>query len=205
MAKLYLKNRIATHNVIDYDTIDSKENNNKEVEEILLSTEDEFKCITIHEDIKYIYDTCLVDAQINGHIGDHDNFQYDPSITKKLCNFCRLLPCWSAVMTPYFKYGKVTESSATSESLFKDLKSVVFKHKTLPIRIDEFLNIHVTSIIGNNCIIQSKITKNELNNKMEEFKNEFYVNSDDVIEEDIENNILENWRGLGEPEIIYKL
>lgn len=87
--------------------------------------------------------------------------QYDPSIAKKLCNFCRLLPCWSVVMTQYFKYGKVTESSATSESLFIDLKSVVFKHKTLPIRIDDFLNTHVTSIIGNNCIIQSKITKNE--------------------------------------------
>lgn len=35
-------------------------------------------------------------------------------------------------MTTIFKYGKTTESSASSESLFNDLKNRAFQHKTLP-------------------------------------------------------------------------
>jgi len=41
-------------------------------------------------------------------------------------------------MTPISGHGNITETSATPESLFKDLKSIILKHKTLPIRIDEF-------------------------------------------------------------------
>jgi len=51
-------------------------------------------------------------------------------------------------MVPIFGYGNITETSATSESLFKDLKSVIFKHKTLPLRLDDFFITHVNSIIG---------------------------------------------------------
>lgn len=58
-------------------------------------------------------------------------------------------------MLPIFKYGNITEISSTSESLFKDFKSIVFKHKKLPVRIDEFLKIHATSILGSNS--ESKV------------------------------------------------
>lgn len=64
---------------------------------------------------------------------------------------------------PIFKYGNKTESSATPESLFKDLKHIMFKHKSLPVRVDEFMNIHVNSIIGETNILGSK-----LNNKNNE-------------------------------------
>lgn len=37
-----------------------------------------------------------------GKIGDHDNMQCDANLAKKLLKFCKLLPCWSAVMTPNF-------------------------------------------------------------------------------------------------------
>ncbi|CAI6359527.1 unnamed protein product [Macrosiphum euphorbiae] len=32
--------------------------------------------------------------------------------------------------------------------MFKDLKSIVFKHKTLPLRLDNFFVTYVESIIG---------------------------------------------------------
>lgn len=59
-------------------------------------------------------------------------------------------------MVPIFKYGGTTESSSTSESLFKDLKTVVFKHKTLPLRLDDFLKININSIIGSTNMLASK-------------------------------------------------
>lgn len=149
VAKQYLKQRIATHTMIDDKIIDLEKIYDKSEEDILLMTEDEYETIGMNEDINLIYETCLQETKINGAIGDHDNMQYDPSIAKKLHSFCKLLPCWSAVMVPIFGYGNITENSATSESLFKDLKRVVFKHKSLPIRIDDFVSTHITSIIGN--------------------------------------------------------
>ncbi|KAL4104352.1 hypothetical protein QTP88_019653 [Uroleucon formosanum] len=82
--------------------------------------------------------------------------QFCPGIAKKLFNFCKLIPCWSLLMVPIFKYGSTTESSSTSESLFKDLKTVVFKHKSLPLRIDDFLKIHINSIIGSTNMLATK-------------------------------------------------
>jgi len=76
--------------------------------------------------------------------------QFCPGIAKKLFNFCKLIPCWSSLMVPIFKYGN------TTESLFKDLKTVVFKHKSLPLRIDDFLKIHINSIIGSTNILTTK-------------------------------------------------
>lgn len=46
-------------------------------------------------------------------------------------------------MGPIFNHGNVTKSSASSKSLFEDLKHIVLKHKTLPIRVDDFMKINV--------------------------------------------------------------
>jgi len=64
-------------------------------------------------------------------------------------------------MVPIFEYGFLTETIVSSESMFKDLKSIVFKHKTLPLRLDDFFITHVDSIIGmmnlmNTSVAQSK-------------------------------------------------
>jgi len=40
------------------------------------------------------------------------------------------------------------KTSSISESLFNDLKTNIFKHKTLPLPIEQFSKIHVNSIIG---------------------------------------------------------
>jgi len=60
-------------------------------------------------------------------------------------------------MVPIFKYGDITETSSTSESLFNDLKTNVFKHKSFPLRIYQFLKMYVNSIIGSMNIIGSTL------------------------------------------------
>jgi len=85
---------------------------------------------------------------------EHDNMQFNPSIAKKFCNF---IPTWSALMVPIFKYGDITETSSTSESLFNDLNTNVFKHKSIPLRIDQCFKIHVNLIIGSMNIIGSTL------------------------------------------------
>jgi len=73
-------------------------------------------------------------------------------------------------MVPIFGYGSITETSASSESMFKDLKSIVFKHKMLPLRLDDFFVTHVESIIGlmnlmNIPVAQSKEDISDIENE----------------------------------------
>lgn len=95
--------------------------------------------------------------------GDDLNAFHNKSLPKRILDFCKLLPCWSAVMTPIFKYGDITESSSTSESLFNDLKNKVFQHKTLPFRVDEFVHDHLSYITGSMNIIGAKLKVNDQN------------------------------------------
>lgn len=87
--------------------------------------------------------------------------QFYPNIIKRLLDFCKLMPCWSALMVPIFKFENLTETSCTTESVFKDLKTVVFKHKTLPLKLEEFLKIHINSILGLMNILDKKIRRDK--------------------------------------------
>lgn len=77
-------------------------------------------------------------------------------------------------MVPIFNFGNLTESSATSESLFNDLKSNVLKHKTLPLRIDEFVIIHINSIIGSINLVGAKMYPEKKENE------EVKINTNDL-------------------------
>lgn len=213
-AKQYLKCRIAGITFVD-DFISNLESTSefKEDNHNPLTSKDDFESIVIHEEIQEIHDTCLNESMIYGKIGDHDNMQYDTNIAKKLLKFCKLLPCWSAIMTPIFKYGNITESSASFESLFKDLKHIVLQHKTLPIRIDDFIKVHVDSIIGTNNIIKSKMNINNKDNEevQDDYDttkpNEINMNNNNNIqdhyqspEKEFESAAIKNWKGLGEVE-----
>jgi len=154
-SKKYLKQRIATHET-EFDEAINVIKDLNESNEIDLQINN-LPNTSIFEEIKYIYNNCIESSNnISNNSGDRDNMQFCPGIAKKLFNFCKLIPCWSSLMVPIFKYGGTTESSSTSESLFKDLKTVVFKHKTLPLRLDDFLKIHINSIIGSTNILASK-------------------------------------------------
>lgn len=132
-AKRYLKQRITTHTIeINFDN--EQVNNELHDEEGTDYASFSVSTTSIFQDIKHIYDECEeMSKSTHNSTGDHDNMQYSPTLAKKLLDFRIYITCWSAVMVPIFGYGNITESSATSESLFKDLKSIVFKHKSLPL------------------------------------------------------------------------
>lgn len=71
-----------------------------------------------------------------------------PSVVNCIIKCMRLLPLWSAIMVPFFGYGETTMSSAAVESSFKKLKNITFKHMTLPVDIEEFLEHHIKSLQG---------------------------------------------------------
>jgi len=165
---------------------------------------------TIFNEIKNIYDNAIESSKYKlNNTGDRDNMQFCPAISKRLLDFCKLIPCWSAIMIPIFPYGKLTRTSCSFESLFKDLKTIVFKHKTLPLKLDEFLKIHINSILGSMNILanKTKYTNNEkiiINNDVNENK---VINEDQIaISEKSKRKhlstyddptVLENWKGLG--------
>jgi hypothetical protein len=176
--KKYLKQRIETHE-IELDLLITSEEVQTDINEL----EDNYNDIiskttsSIFEEFKLIYENIKIKAEHDDN-GDHDNMQFCPSIGKKLLDFCKLILCWLAI----FNYGNITETSATSESLFNDLKSNVFKHKTLPLRIDQFIKIHINSITGSMNLVGSKLddSEDEINKKdSHENQNKNKINEDE--------------------------
>jgi len=56
----------------------------------------------IFEELQSVYNTCLDICNDVTSLGDDLNAFHNENISKKLLDFCKLLPCWSAVMTPIF-------------------------------------------------------------------------------------------------------
>lgn len=98
---------------------------------------------------KVYFKDCELSSSEPENQGDHDNMQCQKSLAKRILEFCKYLPLWCAVMVPIFNVGEaLTGSSAASESRFYDIKNRVLQHKKLPIRIDDFQETHINSILG---------------------------------------------------------
>ncbi|KAF0684254.1 Uncharacterized protein FWK35_00038407, partial [Aphis craccivora] len=178
IAKNYLKQRILSHLVINQETVYSSDENNIEGQDTELDSDHLLNELgdenSIFKIIQNVYNNCLEESHSHKNQGNHDNMQYCPMIAKKLLQFSKLIPCWSAVMVSIFKYGGITETSASSESLFNDLKNRTFKHKTLPLRVDDFIQIHI-DILGSMKIVGAKQNtdtenRNNIENKGDEIK-----------------------------------
>jgi len=61
---------------------------------------------------------------------------------------------WSNVCRDDFGYGRVPASSAAVEGEFNKLKNNIYKNENLPIRIDEFLRIHLDYLHGKLKIVE---------------------------------------------------
>lgn len=159
-AKLYLKNRIASNTILTENNIylnDEHSVGNEDTDiESIVSIKISSDKNNVYQIIWDIYENCLTESNSSKIYENHDNMQYSPTVAKKLLEFCKLISCWSAVMVPIFKYGEITETSASSESLFNELKNHTFKHKTLPISIDEFVQEHIDNISGSMKNLGSK-------------------------------------------------
>lgn len=183
-AKKFLKQSIATHIIeIDFENelneeLRGEEETDNELFPNIAST-------SIYEDIKLIYEECEQISKLTCNLtGDHDNMQYSPSLAKRLLNFCKYITCWSALMVPIFGYGGLTETSASSESMFKDLKSIVFKHKTLPLRLDDFFVTHVESIIGIMNLMNTVQSKEDNEHEIKEPISEIKVELKKLVSND---------------------
>jgi len=132
------------------------------------------------KNIKLIYYDCVDLSKVHDK-GDRDNHQHNIQIAKRLLQFCKLLPCWTAVMVPFFGFGNLTHTSASSESQFNDLKNRVFKHTTLPLRVDRFLTTHINSFTGTMNLVASDI--NNRGNRDDE-------NVDEKIQMELGENVL---------------
>lgn len=95
--------------------------------------------------------------QVYIEIGDHNNMYFLPKIADQMINLCTYMPLWSGVMCTSFKYGDIPPSSASIESQFNDLKNRVLRHVSIPMRIDNFLKIHMKSINGTMKLTNSKL------------------------------------------------
>lgn len=83
---------------------------------------------------------------------------YLPSLIPLIIKCVKLLPLWSGLMIPVFKYGNPTSSSASVESSLKKLKTITFKDITLPTNIEIFLERHILSLQGSSLL--RSVTKN---------------------------------------------
>jgi len=103
----------------------------------------------IYYEINEIYKRCLQESyNLDNADDDRLNAQFCPPLAIKFLEFSELLPVWSGIMVPIFGYGDATHLSNASESLFKELKKDIFGNKSLPLRLDDFLKLHVETTTG---------------------------------------------------------
>ncbi|XP_061154987.1 protein orai-2 isoform X1 [Syngnathus typhle] len=88
--------------------------------------------------------------------GDRDNIHFLPEIIPQITRLGSYLPLWTAIMVPLFKSASITASSAAVEAEFKNIKKGLFKHESLPIRVDRFVARHLSFIEGNMRICSAK-------------------------------------------------
>jgi len=148
--------------------------------------------------IRKIYEECKSRAKLPLNKGEYLSAYYNEDIAERIINFCNHLPCWSAIMVPIFQYGHDRETSSSSESLFKDIKKVIFKN--LPTRIDKFVKLHTASNEG-----VANLTRAQGYNEEDVVTEDLVMNETPSIETANENSPLiektayKNWRGQGEP------
>lgn len=81
---------------------------------------------------------------------------YCPELVRVIIKSIKLMPLWSGVMIPIFRYGEDVSSSAAVESSFKKLKHITFKHILLPTEAEIFLENHIQSLKGSSLIRSAK-------------------------------------------------
>lgn len=150
--------------------------------------------------------------------GDRNNQQFCPGLVKDFIKISNLLPTWSSVMVPYFKYGNRTSTSCAVETQFRILKNNIFSSVELPARIDDFVLKHVNYINGamkmdfndstfstllncSNSSHDSKLFMSSMNLDLtaKDINLEILSNST-LLDENLnkEMSLEENWRGIND-------
>lgn len=118
------------------------------------------------------------DVEHNLHeVCDRDNAHYFPHLAERLLKDINMFPLWANVCRDDFGYGRVPASSAPVEGEFNKLKNNILKNYNFPIRVDEFLKIHLDFLHGKLKIVDAEEKSVTLpSNKINE--NEYDLNTD---------------------------
>lgn len=103
-----------------------------------------------------------VKSSITSEEGDRINPYYFPQIVKRLLIDIRLLPLWTNISRDRFGYGRIPASSASVESEFNKLKSLLLKDCP-SLRIDSFIQKHVNYLHGILKIVDAQKEKLDSN------------------------------------------
>lgn len=143
--------------------------------------------------------------------GSGINPLYLPSLVPFLIKIMKLLPLWSGIMIPIFGYGDDISSSAAVESSFKKLKTITFKHLSIPTDLEFFLENHIKSLKGasmlrasyNNIAISSNGSNSNLPEPCEIIDNNQRSTSSIIISDkmdedvtDVENQSISSYDAL---------
>lgn len=105
-------------------------------------------------------------------------------------------------MVPHFKSVHNTASSANVEAEFKNIKHGLFKHESLPIRIDRFVKRHLEFLEGNMRISAAPVKtteQTETNNRNTEPEADHSELDTGVESSSLEKDPVENCKGLSIP------
>ncbi|EFN86949.1 120.7 kDa protein in NOF-FB transposable element, partial [Harpegnathos saltator] len=83
---------------------------------------------------------------------DIANPYYAPYLGKRLKTFFSYFPLYTSVMIPIFGYGQINESSSAVESEMNDIKHVLLKNISRPMRADKFVTTHLKSFTGRSLL-----------------------------------------------------
>lgn len=198
----YIKKRIAglsQSRIHTIDTLIAESENEENVDDPDgdCDAENEPVEVTALAQLRNVYQQAKAVAEKNdkGRCGP-ENPYYKPSLAKKIFDLCTTLPCWGAIMVPYFGYGSMTQTSAPSESTFKVMKADYFKNLELPLRCDVFVQHHITQLTGASNLVAAKYRQHEKEEKNAENLGNI-ESADDSIESADEDVELaeENWMG----------
>lgn len=87
---------------------------------------------------------------------DMANPYYCPQLSQKLKTLLSYFPLYSGIMIPIFGYGQINASSSAVESEMNDIKNILLKNQTRPMRADKFVVTHLNSFAGRSLLAMAK-------------------------------------------------
>lgn len=96
-------------------------------------------------------------TNVSDQIGDRGNQQVLPSLITDFLKIANTIPLWTSVMCRFYPFSPRISSSASVESNFNQLKNRIFKHRSLPISVEDFVVEHIRSNSGCVKLAVSKV------------------------------------------------
>lgn len=138
------------------DMLQNDENDKNEQELENEETYNEIKDCNIGTWAKNLLEECRKALTENLTEYDMANPYYCPQLSQKLKNLLSYFPLYSGIMIPIFGYGQINASSSAVESEMNNVKNILLKNQTRPMRADKFVVTHLNSFAGRALLAMAK-------------------------------------------------